>query len=270
MENKNLPTKTAEVAKLLNTQVYQVISDDTLQGFEKAYQIASATMKLKEMLTPEYMKPIMALQGSKLGFKTDKDDKGGYPESVVKDCLIEAVLYGLQPYGNQFNIIAGSMYATKEGFGYLLMGIKGLNFKIVPELPRIKEDKSSAAIVMNIEWTINGVKETEKIDLPIKSNAYVGFDGIIGKGTRKARAWLYNTIKKTELGDADVQDVDYKVVNSRAPEATAEEKEQKRIILLIADATSPDELLKHEKHAAKDPVLQAAFNEKMAELKAVK
>lgn len=57
---------------------------------------------------------------------------------------------------------------------------------------------------------------------------------------------------------------------SRPVTKTAADKEKDRILKLIGDATSPDELLKHEKHAAKDPVLQAAFNEKMAELKAVK
>ncbi|MFK5282891.1 hypothetical protein ACI3PL_25325, partial [Lacticaseibacillus paracasei] len=79
----------------------------------------------------------MALQGNRLGFKTDKDKSGGYPESVVKNCLIEAVLLGIQPTGNQFNIIAGNMYPTKEGCGYLLNNFKGLSYNLVCSLPRI-------------------------------------------------------------------------------------------------------------------------------------
>lgn len=54
---------------------------------------------------------------------------------------------------------------------------------------------------------------------------------------------------------------------SRPVAKTTADKEKDRILKLISDATTPEELQKHEKHAAKDPVLQAAFNEKMAELK---
>jgi hypothetical protein len=62
----------------------------------------------------------MALQGSNLGFKTDKDKTGGYSEAEVKTCLIDAVLLGLQPTGNEFNIIASQMYPTGVGFGALI------------------------------------------------------------------------------------------------------------------------------------------------------
>src|SRR6187551_1080575 len=144
-----------DIVKKLNESVGSVIQSDGLIGFEKAFLIARATGELKKLLTPEYMKPIMELQGNKLGFKTDKDSSGGYPEAVVKNCLIEAVLIGLQPYGNQFNIIAGNMYPTKEGFGYLLINFNGLSYEIIPSLPRIGSDKTSAAIVMKIKWSLN-------------------------------------------------------------------------------------------------------------------
>src|SRR5215204_5340477 len=114
----NVPQST--LAKSLNEKVFSVLSADQLNGFEKAYLIANAIAELKSLLTPEYMKPIMQMQGNKLGFKTDKDKDGGYPEAIVKNCLIEAVLMGVQPFGNQFNIIANNTYITKEGYGYLL------------------------------------------------------------------------------------------------------------------------------------------------------
>lgn len=101
------------IAQQLNETVISVISADGMKGFEKAFLIAQATADLKAALTPQYMKPIMELQGSRLGFKTDKDDSGGYPESVVKHCLIEAVLTGVQPFGNQFNIIARQLFVAR-------------------------------------------------------------------------------------------------------------------------------------------------------------
>lgn len=208
MENKNqlmvLSEKIFTVATKLNQSVMNVLGQDKIMGFEKAYLVSNAIAELKDLLTPEYMKPIMNLQGNKLGFKTDKDSSGGYPETVVKNCLIEAVLFGLQPAGNQFNIIAGNMYATKEGMGYLLSKISGLSYDITSELPRI--NNQSAAVVMNIEWTINGKTKTKKLDLPIKLNQYMGADAVLGKATRKARKWLYDTITGTEIPEGDITD----------------------------------------------------------------
>lgn len=223
MENSQTQlTKTVseDVVKKLNGAVVAVISAEKIEGFEKAYLIADAVGQLKSVLTADYMKPIMNLQGNRLGFKTDRDKDGGYSVDVVKNCLIEAVLTGVQPFGNQFNIIAGNCYITKEGMGHLLKNLPELkgNYEVIPELPRIKEDKSGAAVVMNIEWTINGEKKTRKIDFPIKLNSMMGTDAVIGKATRKARAWLFYTLTGMEIGDGDVTDIDHKVMNGNGKE----------------------------------------------------
>lgn len=216
METTTKETGKLEIAKRLNENVLSVLTSEQLIGFEKAYLIADAVGKLKTLLTPEYMKPIMQLQGSRLGFKTDKDKEGGYPESVVRDCLIDAVLSGVQPFGNQFNIIAGNMYITKEGFGYLLNNMKGLSNEISFALPRIGSDKTSAAVVAKISWSFNGGEKKEReIDFPIKMNSYMGTDAVLGKATRKARAWLFNTINGTEFGDGDVTDSEAIVISSK-------------------------------------------------------
>jgi len=206
-----------DVIKKLNESVGSVLSKDGLVGFEKAYKIAEAVQQLKDLLTSEYMKPILALQGNKLGFKTDKDREGGYSQEVVKNCLIEAVLTGVQPFGNQFNIISGNCYITKEGFGYLLANYPGLSYDIVPQLPRIKD--GSAAVVMDVEWTLNSATKKKSIDIPVKVNQHMGADAVLGKATRKARAWLYNSISGTEIADGDIQDVDATVVGSKMNES---------------------------------------------------
>lgn len=227
-----------EIAKELNGNVLAVLTSDQLIGFEKAYLIADAIGKLKILLTTEYMKPIMELQGSRLGFKTDKDKEGGYKEQQVKECIIDAVLSGVQPFGNQFNIIAGNMYITKEGFGYLLNKIAGLSYEITFALPRISSDAKSAAIIAKISWTMNGEKKDREMDFPIKMNSFMGSDAVIGKATRKARAWLFNTISGTEFGDGDITDSEAKVISSNIPV----NKEEERITLMIKDALTLDEL----------------------------
>lgn len=229
----------AELAKQLDSSVLSVIGQDTLTGFEKAFQIASATGQLKTLLSPEYMRPIMDLQGNRLGFKTDKDSEGGYKESVVKNCLIEAVLTGVQPFGNQFNIIAGNCYITKEGFGYLLKNFRGLSYDIVPSLPRINNDSTSAAIVMKIKWTLNGTSKEQDLDIPIKMNKFMGTDAVIGKATRKARAWLFNTITGSEIADGDAGEMD-----ARGTKVTAvdTDKELERLTHMINDCKTVEEL----------------------------
>lgn len=209
------------VAIKLNHAVESVLAADGFSGFQKAYLIATAAGELKKLLTADYMKPIMDLQGNKLGFKTDKDNgqngsKGpGYPEEIVKNCLIEAVLTGVQPFGNQFNIIAGNCYITKEGFGYLLANYAGLSYEIIPALPRINADKSSAAIVMKIKWTLNGIEKERELEIPVKMNSFMGTDAVIGKATRKARAWLYGTITGSEIPEGDAMDTAAEVVGSK-------------------------------------------------------
>lgn len=199
----------------LNEIVGGVLTSKDVAGFEKSYLIANAISELKKLLTAQYMKPIMELQGNKLGFKTDKDASGGYSEEIVKNCLIEAVLTGVQPFGNQFNIIAGNCYITKEGFWYLLSKETGLTYEIIPMLPRINADKTSAAIIMKIEWVLKGVAKNREIDFPVKVNQYMGADAVIGKATRKSRAWLYNSLNDTEISDGDTSDIEYKLVQEK-------------------------------------------------------
>lgn len=241
---------TKEIAQRLNESVVSVISQENLIGFEKAYLLAESTARLKEMLTTQYMKPIMQLQGSRLGFKTDKDTSGGYSEAIVKNCLIEAVLSGVQPFGNQFNIIANNMYITKEGYGYLLKNIEGLSYNIKHSLPRIDQAKGSSAIVMNIEWSMNGgVTQKHSIDIPVKVNKFMGTDAVIGKALRKSRKWLYETITGSETSDGDIIDHDgfvkAEVINA---EDVAEAKERQRIIEHIKEAKTLKSLQEVSEH----------------------
>jgi hypothetical protein len=212
-------TNAPDITKKLDEKVLSVIGSKALAGFEKANLVASAIDELKTLLTPEYMKPIMALMGNKLGFRTDKDTKSDkYPMEVVKNCLIEAVLVGLQPTGNQFNIIAGNMYPTKEGCGYLLNNFPKLKYDIVCGLPKVNNEKTGAAVDVTIKWTLQGESNEKVIPIPIKIDAYASVDSIIGKATRKGRAWLLSNISGVEITDGEIEDAAHVVVSSETPE----------------------------------------------------
>lgn len=225
-ENKN-----TAVALKLNEAVGSVLNQTNLLGFERAYATAQSIEVLKTLLTPEYMAPIMNLQGNRLGFKTDKDKSGGYPADVVKNCLIEAVLMGLQPFGNEFNIIAGNTYATKEGLGRVLASWKGLTYTLVCGVPIPQPDGKSAVVDVTINWTINGNAQKQVVPIAVKMDQYTSVDALIGKATRKGRAWLLSAISGIEITDGDVNDIAYVDVTKKPDAKTvSDEKEKARVI----------------------------------------
>jgi hypothetical protein len=238
--------KKNEIAAQLNDVVGNVLTQTHLQGFERAFLTSSAIGQLKEMLTPEYMKPIMNLQGNKLGFLTDADRKGGYPEEVVKNALIEAVLMGLQPYGNQFNIISGNCYPTKEGLGYVLNHWQGLSYTIIPGVPEVRPDNKSAVVPMEIRWELNGKKENATIPISVKNDAYASVDSLIGKATRKARAWLLSNISGIEVVDADATEIPHTEVSSTVSQV-AKNKQDNRVLSHIENAADIKTLAKCRK-----------------------
>lgn len=254
-------TKQADIAKRLNASVMSVMGAKTMLGFEKAFLVAKAVGELKEILTTEYMQPIMDLQDNRLGFKTDKQKDGGYALEKVKNCLIEAVLTGVQPYGNQFNIIAGNCYITKEGFGYLLSNFPGLSYEIMPGLPKVNQEKTGAAITMKIVWQLQADKQERSLEIPIKMDAYTTVDAIIGKATRKARAWLYNTITGSEVADGDVE-TEVRLI----PEKPDVDKEEQRLIDLINSCTTVEKLKALSAKVETSSKLTDIYNYKMDSL----
>lgn len=172
--------------------------------FRRAFAVAEAVYQLKALLTPEVMKPILNLQNTSLGFQTDRRE-GGYPLDTVKECLIDAVLSGVSPVGNEFNIIAGRAYITKNGMIHKLSTIDGLGYTMTPGIPKMAGE-NGALIVMGIDWTYNGKANHKDLTLTIRINKGMGADAIIGKATRKAAAWLYQTVTGQTVDEGEANE----------------------------------------------------------------
>jgi len=177
---------------------------DLRAGFSRALLTAVCVERLKAALTEQVMQPIMALQGSALGFRTDKDSQGGYPLPVVRDALINAVMVGLLPCGNHFNVIAGRMYVTKEGFTYLL-DQAGVRYSIDQAVPVMKN--GGAIVHTEVSWTdpVSGASGKKSLEIPVRVNAGMGADAILGKADRKAKCWLYNNLTHSALADGEAE-----------------------------------------------------------------
>ena len=260
-----------EIAIQLNNAVGSVLNQTNLQGFERAYATAKSIEVLKGLLSQEYMAPIMQLQGNRLGFKTDKDKASGYPVEIVKNCLIEAVLMGLQPYGNQFNIIAGNTYPTKEGLGHVLNNWNGLKYSLICGVPKPQQDGKSAIIDVNIKWTLSNKNSSETIPIAVKMDGYTSVDALVGKATRKGRAWLLGAISGMEITDADVEETEFLDVTpkKKSSQDASKEKERNRVIKHIENSKDVETLERCISAIADDDEeLVIMYDDKKRELKA--
>lgn len=193
-----------------------------LPTFLQAIKMAQGIRALREALTDEFVQlAIMPLQGSSLGFLTDKDKDGGYAIGVVKDVVIEAMLRGFRVVGNEFNIIGNRFYGTKAGFERHVQEYPGLtDLALQPGVPSLSQDKSGALVPYHASWKLDGVpmtlvcqytKDGENVTdqrIPVRVNAGMGADAILGKATRKMLFRIYQRLNGSTYGagEGDIGD----------------------------------------------------------------
>lgn len=167
-----------------------------------AIAIANAVQQLRESITPELIQGLKKLQGSPLGFQTDKDNgerigRGkyepgtGYDDDTIRDVTIMAASKGARMYGNEVNIIKSRMYLTKQYYGRLLDDTLGRhNWHTTPDIPRSVGDKG-AVISGKIWWRDSEGEHTETCQFAIKGDTTSMLDLLIGKWEKRARQMIY-------------------------------------------------------------------------------
>lgn len=190
-----------------------------LPAMTQAIVLGQGMRSLRTAMTQKLVEYVfMPLQGSKLGFRTDKDKDGGYPWDIVRDASIEALMRGLRPIGNEFNIIGGNCYTTKEGFERKLEEFPGLsNLLLTPGVPVMKD--GGALVPFEATWRLNGKRDelyaahvTDKdgvvtdTRIPVRVNSGQIVDAIIGKARRKMLARIWERITGIKENDGDVVD----------------------------------------------------------------
>lgn len=218
---------TKTVKNMLPAKVYEMqdkfaVACQTAQSMQlqndasAAFQAVCVIKMLRDALTDEVLKEVfMPLMNTKIGFRTDLDpnkpqkQKDGsyktpqpYSPAVVRDCLVDAVMNGLLPTGNQFNIIAGNMYPTKEGYSALLKKI-GCKYVISYGQDNTAQNPSSAEIRCSIAFEYNGEKNGFSVVATVPKNSFSTYDQLKGKAERRAKKALYEYITGTDLGEAD-------------------------------------------------------------------
>lgn len=174
-----------------------------------AFETVAVVHNLRMALTDEVVKQVfMPLMNTKIGFKTDKAPTAKNPNpqlytaAQVKDCIIDAICIGLLPTGNQFNIIAGQMYPTKEGYTALLKKI-GCKYIISVGQDSQKPEAPFAEIPCKINYDYNGDKGGYTFIATVKKDSYSSMDQLRGKAERRAKKSLYEYLTGCDFGDAD-------------------------------------------------------------------
>lgn len=164
---------------------------------------------LRRTLNDKLMADIESLAGTKLGFKTDKK----YSRQEIREAVIEALCRGAFWVGNEFNIIAGSCYLTKEYFERKLRELDGLTeLRIVEGVPHMLGDKG-ALVEMHATWKWQGqpdemhcVKDgNSDTRIVVKVNSGMGADAILGKAKRKLYARIWNRVTGSHWIEAEAE-----------------------------------------------------------------
>jgi len=223
----------------------------------KSLLMATGMRKLRAALTPEVMADIMPLMNTPLGFNTDKDPSRPtwskqknkmvtpqpYSEDAVKTCVIQALMRGLYLVGNEFNIISGSQYTTREGFERITRELPGVS-NIVIRIGAIDQGTGDTCRVsFSATWTLDGAPQSivgtkddkdaagNPLDsrVPVRINAGMGADAVIGKAHRKVWALIYQNITGQNLDDHDsTAEADPNVVDAKATTVVTEPTETER------------------------------------------
>lgn len=198
---------------------------------ERMVLLAEGMQQLRGLITGPLLDKVMALQGSKLGYRTDKDNtEKGYGPEVVKDVMVEATLRGAHMVGNEVNIIASGCYLTKEYFERATREFPGVT-NIVVELavPTMKE--GGALVAGWVRYELNGepkvyerykFSDEKDMRIAVRVNSGMGADAVLGKAKRKLLAGLFEQLSGMSVVEGEVDEGD--IIDVPAVKRSSESK----------------------------------------------
>lgn len=188
------------------------------EGFSTAIKMARVVRELQECIRP-VIGELMPLMNTAMGFKTDKDpskpsrQKDGsyatpkpYTEDQIIPVIAESIIHGVRIMGNQFNVITGNCYITKEGFAQKLSDLKDFhNFEedFLFDKNQDFESIRTCVVKYSAKWEYKG-KPGELIRyIPVRLNVGMGPDAAIGKAERKGRKGVWQRVTNMWVPDGD-------------------------------------------------------------------
>jgi hypothetical protein len=258
---------------------YGIRSISALGKVQQMIRMAEGIRALRAAITNEFVvSTIVPLYGTPLGFLADRpNDKQPQPYSieVIKDCVIEGLIRGFNVVGNEMNIIGGRFYGTKNGFERQVSEYPGLTDLVMqPGVPAFgQQDTQNARVPFTASWRLQGKamklechasKDGPDNRIPVRVNAGMGLDAVIGKAYRKMYYRIYGMLHGSTFGllDGDVSEpIDTVGTPAPLPE-TAASKQTGR-----SQGAALDELAKKGgKAKSEPPPAQAPANDASEQL----
>lgn len=206
-------------------------------NFGAVFAAAEVVSMVREALTDEIMERVfMPLMNTKIGFLTDRTGRSRngkeplkpYSKEVVRDCIVDATMFGLLTVGNQFNIIAERMYPTKEGYTHLLKklvtdAVYSTGFPVKQEKSAVEQE--FVVIPTHAKYVIikTGEEKELKMNVYLRKDSYSSVDQLRGKAERRLKKQIFENITGMDMGDADdenitIEEARAEVVESRVAE----------------------------------------------------
>lgn len=204
-----------EIATLTSFEINLVAAAESCEVARKEVNHTIQALKLakglsdlkKALLAPQVLAIIKEFMNSPMGFLTDKDpsksvknkktgnweNPAPYSDSVVVECLADAMSKGLTIHNNEFNIIAGRMYPAQSGFVRKLQEFKREHSIKANYLPSIPVFKGGSYYCEVVAWWQKPNEKREEAKLSWNITAF-SEDAALGKVKKRANEWLFNEL----------------------------------------------------------------------------
>ena len=222
------------------------VSSPLLQTIKLADGMSRMRALMPQSVVERYFMP---LQGTPLGFVTDKDKDGGYGWEVVRDVVVEGLMRGFRPIGNEINIIAGRFYGAKAGFERIVREFPGVHdFQFVLGVPTLVGN-GGALVEFDATWIYHGERQemtgraagegTIDTRISVRVNGGMGPDAILGKATRKLCARVYQRLTGCSRDIVEMDPSDYVDAGNAGTAKLSGQPEGRRMKLGAAPLAQP-------------------------------
>lgn len=164
---------------------------------------AETIRRLWDAITDDVLNYLAPLINTPLGFKCDKQ----YDADTIRSCIVQALLLGARLTDNEFNIISGRAYLTREFFVRALSEMETLtNLRVSYGVPRITPD--GALVSVSATFMLDKVADSLDAEIPVGIRGKEGVDNILGKAARKflARVYARATGSKFVIPEGEIED----------------------------------------------------------------
>jgi hypothetical protein len=198
------------------TMMNQLISDckiltSNISEYEKSLLYGHYLVQIKNQISGKVLEIVKDLMNTGIGFKTDKPT---YSDEIIKNCVTQAIMHGLRIHGNEFNILGGNFYATKEGLERIVNRNPDLERKIIIKSKGFKKSPETEIWALSFDYDFK-LKDRQEIkdDVTVyvrgkQGNYEIPLDAVLGKARRKVLKTIYNQMTQGFFLLEDADDID--------------------------------------------------------------